>query len=105
MFQQALNLSIGELPIFLQMTWQIVEVGIAAPPAENSQSSHHHHHRTRRLRHTGRRQGQSVGHGEGVQGRNVAGRGGAADALVEVRRQEGEVLAVDEPAGYADQPT
>src|SRR5208337_3989103 len=33
---------------------------------------------------------------EGVQGRNVAGRGRAADALVEVRRQVGEVGGVDQ---------
>jgi hypothetical protein len=41
------------------------------------------------------RQGQSIGRGEGVQSRNVAGRGGAADALVEVRRQVEEISTVD----------
>ena len=48
--------------------------GIAAPPAgENSQSRHHQHRCTRRFRNTGSWQGQPIGRGEGVQGRNVAG--------------------------------
>ncbi|MGD0141095.1 MAG: hypothetical protein ABSD28_19710, partial [Tepidisphaeraceae bacterium] len=67
----------------------------SSPSADNPQSSHHDRSCTRRFRHTGSWQRQSVGRGEGVQCRHVAGRRRAAHALVEVRRQEGEVLAVD----------
>ena len=83
-------------------------VGLSASPAagENSQPRHHDRSRTRWLRNTGRWQRQSVGRGEGVQSRNVAARHGrAADALIEVRRQVGEVGGVDQAIeiGVAEQ--